>query len=76
MRIRWSQAWAEFCIAYCKRLDPLLAIPAAQIRCPLQKVRFIHGRGVDRVLSSSEHFTNTALLGRPLAPLFHRKKLA
>jgi hypothetical protein len=30
-RNRDPQAWAEFCLAYCKRLGPLLAIPAIKI---------------------------------------------
>jgi len=28
-----AQAWAEFCIAYCKRMDLLHAIPARRIEC-------------------------------------------
>jgi hypothetical protein len=47
-----SQAWAEFCIAYCKRLSLPLAIPAIKIRCGDRALRFMvaGGNGPDRFL--------------------------
>jgi hypothetical protein len=45
-----SQAWAEFCIAYCKRLSLPLAIPAIKIGCSDGALRFMvtAGSGPDR----------------------------
>jgi hypothetical protein len=47
-----SQAWAEFCIAYCKRLSLLLAIPAIKIGCSDGALRFmvVSANGPDRLL--------------------------
>jgi hypothetical protein len=44
-----SQAWAEFCITYCKRLSLLLAIPAIKIGCSDGALWFmvISGNGPD-----------------------------
>jgi hypothetical protein len=39
------QAWAEFCLAYCKRLGPLLAIPAMKVRCSERVLRFMESGG-------------------------------
>jgi hypothetical protein len=71
-----SQAWAEFCIAYCKRLSLLLAIPAIKIGCSDGALRFmvLSGNGPDRFLRK---LAAEAALARSLsAPLFHSEKVA
>lgn len=35
------QAWAEFCLAYCKRLGLLLAMPVTKLRCSERSLRFM-----------------------------------
>jgi hypothetical protein len=45
-----SQAWAEFCIAYCKRLSLLLAIPAIKIGCSDRALRFMESSGNGRTV--------------------------
>jgi len=69
-----SQAWAEFCIAYCKRLSLLLAIPAIKIGCSDGAVRFMvtSGNGPDPFTSQ----LGRALAGSLSAPLFHSEKVA
>lgn len=45
------QAWAEFCLAYCKRLGPLLAMPVTKFGCSWRTLRFIEsgGEGLDDI---------------------------
>jgi hypothetical protein len=71
-----SQAWAEFCIAYCKRLGLPLAIPAIKIGCSDRALRFmvVGGNGPDRFLP--KWAAEAALAGGFSAPLFHSEKVA
>ena len=45
MQTGGPQAWAEFCLAYCKRLTLFLAIPVTGIGCAARTGRFIRENG-------------------------------
>ena len=74
-----SQAWTEFCIAYCKRLSLLLAIPAIKIGCPDGVLGFmaVNGDGLHRFLRKLAAETALARSFSSFsAPLFHSEKVA
>ncbi len=76
MRNGGPQAWAEFCIAYCKRLSLLLAIPAIKIGCSDGALGFMESssNGPDRF--PRKLTAAAALAGSFSAPLFHSEKVA
>jgi len=45
IRTAGPQAWAEFCLAYCKRLGLLLAMPAMKVGCSARMLRFTESDG-------------------------------
>jgi len=45
MQTGGPQAWAEFCLGYCKRLTLFLAIPAAELGCAAGPRRFLQENG-------------------------------
>jgi hypothetical protein len=70
------QAWAEFCLAYCKRLGLLLAMPVTEIGCTARPLRFVESDGhpCDHILRKL--FAKVRFAGVISQPLFHRAKVA